>query len=713
MRLLSGRVLLVLASIALFFGTVTLYVRATILDEREFANRATATLEDSDVRQVVSRRIVDEAIEQGSAELIQAKPLLESAVASALDTGAFQAIFKQAARNVYTLIFERERGSIVLDLADAGIVVISGLKAIAPNVAKDVPPDVEGALIDLSDRQFATGVLGTADDIRFLGIVLPLLALVLFIASIAVSSDRRRAVVEAGVAVAIVAALIVIALIIGRAIVLSNIEDDDSRAAARAAWSSFFGDLRVLALGGGALGLVLAATASSVIVRDEVEDWVDRLRRVVTTQPRKPVWRIARALAIAGVSLFVILQPIDALQIAAVIVGGYGLFFGVGELLQVVAPPLKGGIGSRDVDLDVPDIDLPRLSVRAVAIAGATALVAVAVVFAITSDDEVAPAVERPDRPVTVCNGHAELCPRTLNEVVFAGTHNSMSAADEPGWYFAGHRGGIADQLSFGVRALLIDTHYGIRDKKGNVRTDLEREGTNREKIVNAIGESGLAAAERLVGRIGFGELNGKTGIYMCHTLCELGATPLEDGLRDIRTFLDKNPDEFVVVFIQDEVTPQDTAEVFDRAGLTRYAYTHERDAPWPEMRELIASDNRLLVLVENDTRGGPPWYHEGFELTQETPYVFHSLDELLAPFGCRHNRGSVTSPLFLLNHWIERVNPSPGLAAEVNERERIVRRARRCQRERGLVPNIVAVDFYDEGDLIGAVDALNRVSPR
>ena len=43
MRLISGRVLLVLASITLFFGTVTLYVRATILDEREFANRATAT----------------------------------------------------------------------------------------------------------------------------------------------------------------------------------------------------------------------------------------------------------------------------------------------------------------------------------------------------------------------------------------------------------------------------------------------------------------------------------------------------------------------------------------------------------------------------------------------------------------------------------------------------------------------------------------------
>ena len=87
MRLLSGRVLLVAASIALFFGAITLYMRAAILDEREFADRATATLEDSEVRTVVSTRIVDEAIEQGSAELIQARPLLQASVSAALDTG--------------------------------------------------------------------------------------------------------------------------------------------------------------------------------------------------------------------------------------------------------------------------------------------------------------------------------------------------------------------------------------------------------------------------------------------------------------------------------------------------------------------------------------------------------------------------------------------------------------------------------------------------
>ena len=70
--------------------------------------------------------------------------------------------------------------------------------------------------------------------------------------------------------------------------------------------------------------------------------------------------------------------------------------------------------------------------------------------------------------------------------------------------------------------------------------------------------------------------------------------------------------------------------------------------------------------------------------------------------------RGSANNPLFQINHWIERVNPSPGLAAKVNAFEFMIRRARRCRDERSLFPTILAVDFYDEGDLLGVVDVLN-----
>ncbi len=49
--------------------------------------------------------------------------------------------------------------------------------------------------------------------------------------------------------------------------------------------------------------------------------------------------------------------------------------------------------------------------------------------------------------------------------------------------------------------------------------------------------------------------------MYLCHTFCELGATPLGDVLDDIHDFLVTHPDEVVVVINQDYVTPEDFVE--------------------------------------------------------------------------------------------------------------------------------------------------------
>ena len=59
--------------------------------------------------------------------------------------------------------------------------------------------------------------------------------------------------------------------------------------------------------------------------------------------------------------------------------------------------------------------------------------------------------------PVEVCNGHAALCQRPLDEVALAATHNSMSAPLE-GWRSVQQDAPIAEQLHDGIRGLLIDT---------------------------------------------------------------------------------------------------------------------------------------------------------------------------------------------------------------------------------------------------------------
>ena len=44
----------------------------------------------------------------------------------------------------------------------------------------------------------------------------------------------------------------------------------------------------------------------------------------------------------------------------------------------------------------------------------------------------------------------------------------------------------------------------------------------------------------------------------------------------------------------------------------------------------------------------------------------------------------------------------------DVNAYRPLLRRARECQRIRGLLPNLLAVDFYREGDVFGVADTLN-----
>ena len=103
-------------------------------------------------------------------------------------------------------------------------------------------------------------------------------------------------------------------------------------------------------------------------------------------------------------------------------------------------------------------------------------------------------------RPSPHCNGAKQLCRRPFNRVVLAGAHNAMSTLDL-GWKIPNQTAAIPDQLRSGIRALLIDTHYGRLQPDGTVITD--DDGTKTE---------------------------GQRGLYLCHVACQLGASPPRPG---------------------------------------------------------------------------------------------------------------------------------------------------------------------------------------
>jgi hypothetical protein len=145
---------------------------------------------------------------------------------------------------------------------------------------------------------------------------------------------------------------------------------------------------------------------------------------------------------------------------------------------------------------------------------------------------------------------------------------------------------------------------------------------------------------------------------------------------------------------------------LIERSGLAEYVYRGPDEPPWPTLREMIDSGQRLLLVVEHRTAGAPRWYRPAYRhVFQETPFDFKTP----AQMGCALGRGRPSNSLFLINHWISTdPTPRPSNAAKVNSYDFLLDRARRCQRERGRFPNVLNVDFFGEGDPGGVAAQLN-----
>jgi hypothetical protein len=287
-----------------------------------------------------------------------------------------------------------------------------------------------------------------------------------------------------------------------------------------------------------------------------------------------------------------------------------------------------------------------------------------------------------------------------------------MASVTIPTWLFGQQDGTITDQLEHGIRGLLVDTYYG-EPAGDRVRTDL-RSLPKRAAAEREIGAAAVKAAEAIRNRLGAKPTGGR-GIYLCHSFCEIGSVRLASALDDLRTFLVSHPGEVVIVVNQDEgVGPRAVERAFRDAGLLDLVYRGPL-GPFPTLRELIDRDERLVVMAENET-AGVSWYHPAFERAlQETPYRFtraeQLTDEAELPESCRRNRGPRSAPLLLVNHWID-TSPVPraSVAARVNAYDVLLRRARACRRIRDRLPNLLAVDFFRRGDVLGVARTLNGV---
>jgi hypothetical protein len=265
---------------------------------------------------------------------------------------------------------------------------------------------------------------------------------------------------------------------------------------------------------------------------------------------------------------------------------------------------------------------------------------------------------------VPKCNGVESLCDLRLDQAMFLGAHNAMSSSLYPGYLFAEQTGTIGRQLESGVRALLIDTHYGVPSSSRLPGSETSLVLTDRAAELSApvgdeIDPAVADRAARLAARAPTAA-NASRDIYLCHNYCELGAVLFSDALAEVKSFLDTHPDEVVMLDIQDATSPADTAAAIEDAGLADRAATLVKGEPLPTLGELIESKHNLLVFAEQNGPGAPPWYQSTYQWFQETPYNFPDA----AAFNCQPNRGPSAAPLLLVNHWVSQSPPDPSVVS-------------------------------------------------
>jgi len=319
--LLLGGVLLLVA------GVLGMYGRAAVLDERAFADRATAALAQDEVRDEIAARISDREIEAEPA-LAQLKPTIDAAVASVVGDFRFPQTFRTATVGLHRSLFDGGSADLRLPGARAELE-----RALPPRSrAAELLPAGDPELFHLGGGRLESGLVDAAPTARRLARFSPialLAGLALLFAAAWRAPTRRRGARRAALGVAVAGGLLIAATTIGRAIVLSTFDTSHGDAVVGTIWDSFLGDLRLWGLLLGASGLIVAAA---------FEPGARGAWRPVTNQLLTPIGtagrltRVVGLLLLAGLLLWFPEVPMD---LALVTAAGVLVFTAAAEVTRL------------------------------------------------------------------------------------------------------------------------------------------------------------------------------------------------------------------------------------------------------------------------------------------------------------------------------------------------------------------------------------------
>jgi hypothetical protein len=278
------------------------------------------------------------------------------------------------------------------------------------------------------------------------------------------------------------------------------------------------------------------------------------------------------------------------------------------------------------------------------------------------------------DANVTCCNGLHSNCDMSLNEVLFASVHNANHDSD-----FAPNNDTPLEQaLQAGYRGLLLDV--------------CKCDGV----------------------------------ITFCHGICTVGNRDPEEVFNNIGTFLSQNPHDVVILNFEMSIgdpTPEELWNVMETTSIRSKTYIYS-GGPWPTFNDMIEMDiKKQVVAFYHDgpdcplnnspaTTGCHPRLINYHDYVVETPWDFEDVALLQSSeTSCAENRGSSgTKDFYAINNFVTRsLGASKTYAKIVNSKSFVDQHIRDCESLTNYKANIVAVDFWSEGDLLEVTQDVNK----
>ncbi len=690
-RTLLSALLLAVGVLLTTLGVVLLDLRQGLLTPAGVSRRAGVALADPRVSAFLADRATN-AVLAAQPDLTAFKPVIAAVASTTVSSQAFQRTLQVSIRSAMGTLTSEGTSKIALSIPDLGVLVRSAVAQANPALAEKIPARVRGVIAELGRGKAPALIVSALRLSRRLAAFVALV-LVLGILCIAggfvMSRDRRRALLDVSINLVAAGVVLLVLRTTGGWFLQAIADDPLARGALGGAWAAFTAGLRAWALTLSLVGIVMAASAHSLLGRISVSALTAHAWRVAQDPPGGTWGRLARSLALIVLGVGAVLHPGAVIQWIMLAAGGLCAFLGIREALTL----LQGRLASAGADGATPGAGFGR-----VAIVGLVTALLVAAAFFVMRP--VPPPVER---SVGLCNGSAALCDRPLDQVTFPGTAQLDVGRGRPGLDApaagAGDRGTVdgrdprapvrrplrparrhqrRDRSRFGNDVPREDPGRGRTGRRGSRGADPQPVCRRRPRPARPLPVPWILRAWRAASR----SLVVRAGRLP-------RAAPGRGGL----------------LVVEDYVTPQDLAAEFEKAGLADLVYRGSGRGPWPTLRTLIATNQRVVVMTESG-RPGVAWILPAFDVMQETPYKFKSP----ADMTCAPNRGGTAGSLFLINNWIDTTpNPKPSNAAIVNGYDALLAGRAAARRSAACRPTILAVDFYRTGDVVKVARELNR----